>query len=187
MAVLRASLPNHLHVKLLIVYSRMNAGTQKYVHSKCLRRWQDSVQRLVQWRDKIDGKSPLMAPLLIVGVSLAKCMCPHAVTHHCRARGINPGACVHADRAHRCSVCRELYSMAPRPAGGQWRLWGAARTVAATCLIALLALGLTGSCSELTMAKSTIPAAWLAMLPSNVYTTHPVPRPTSTSSALNSK
>ncbi|CAL8462769.1 g2302 [Coccomyxa elongata] len=77
-------------------------GTQKYVHSKCLRRWQDSVQRLVQWRDKID------------------------------------------DRAYRCSVCRELYSMAPRPVGGQWRLWGAARTVAATCLIALLALGLTG-------------------------------------------
>ena len=40
----------------------MNAGTQKYVHSKCLRRWQDSVQRLVQWRDKIDGKPLLMTP-----------------------------------------------------------------------------------------------------------------------------
>ncbi len=40
----------------------MNAGTQKYVHSKCLRRWQDSVQRLVQWRDKIDGKPLLMSP-----------------------------------------------------------------------------------------------------------------------------
>lgn len=51
---------------------------------------------------------------------------------------------VRADRAYRCSVCRELYSLAPRPLGGRWRLWGAARTIAATSVTALLALGLSG-------------------------------------------
>ncbi|EIE26152.1 hypothetical protein COCSUDRAFT_65011 [Coccomyxa subellipsoidea C-169] len=48
------------------------------------------------------------------------------------------------DRAYRCSVCRDLYSMAPRPLRGRWRLWGTARTIVATSVIALLALGLSG-------------------------------------------
>lgn len=51
------------YICLLTVCARMGTGTQKYVHSKCLRRWQDSVQRLVQWRDKIDGTSLLITSL----------------------------------------------------------------------------------------------------------------------------
>ena len=39
------------HDKRLIVI----AGTHKYVHAKCLRRWQDTVQKRVQWKDKFDG------------------------------------------------------------------------------------------------------------------------------------
>ncbi|CAK0784725.1 hypothetical protein CVIRNUC_007929 [Coccomyxa viridis] len=32
-------------------------GTHKYVHAKCLRRWQDTVQRRVQWKDKQDDRA----------------------------------------------------------------------------------------------------------------------------------
>lgn len=35
--------------------------------------------------------------------------------------------------------------MAPRPLGGRWRAWGSLRAIAATSLIALLALGLSGA------------------------------------------
>lgn len=38
----------------------MLPGTHKYVHAKCLRRWQDTVQRRVQWKDKQDGELHLL-------------------------------------------------------------------------------------------------------------------------------
>ncbi len=49
------------------------------------------------------------------------------------------------DRAARCCVCRQLYSVQPRARGLGWRAWAGARSVAAAAAVALLAFGLSGA------------------------------------------
>ena len=52
-----------------------------------------------------------------------------------------------ADRAYRCGVCRELYSLPPRMLHGRLHVMGSLKALAMTALIALLALGVSGGCS----------------------------------------
>jgi hypothetical protein len=49
-----------------------------------------------------------------------------------------------ADRAYRCGVCREMYSMPPRLFWPGGRVWGTLRALAATFAVTVLALGLSG-------------------------------------------
>ena len=50
-----------------------------------------------------------------------------------------------ADRAYRCGVCREMYSMPPRMMHGRLHVMGSLKALAMTTLIALLALGVSGA------------------------------------------
>ena len=60
--------------------------------------------------------------------------------------------CVSADRAYRCGVCRELYSMPPRMLHGRLHVMGSLKALAMTALIALLALGVSGKCLSARLA-----------------------------------
>ncbi|KAK9804843.1 hypothetical protein WJX72_008395 [[Myrmecia] bisecta] len=75
-------------------------GTQAYVHSKCLRKWQENVLAL-----------------------------------HTTRRD---------ERAHRCSVCHELFSQQPPSIGWGLRMSSALRGVGGAICISLLAFGLSG-------------------------------------------
>ncbi len=57
-----------------------------------------------------------------------------------------------ADRAYRCGVCRELYSMPPRMLHGRLHVMGSLKALAMTALIALLALGVSGEASSARLA-----------------------------------
>jgi len=61
------------------------------------------------------------------------------------ARARPHAVCGAADRAARCCVCRQLYSVQPRARGLGWRAWAGARSVAAAAAVALLAFGLSGA------------------------------------------
>lgn len=52
-----------------------------------------------------------------------------------------------ADRAYRCGVCREPYSLPPRVLHGRLHVMGSLKALAMTALIALLALGVSGGFS----------------------------------------
>ncbi|KAK9823070.1 hypothetical protein WJX81_006746 [Elliptochloris bilobata] len=80
-------------------------GTQRYVHLKCLRRWQDvcALQKRVLM---MDAKRD--------------------------------------DRAARCCVCRQLYSVQPRVLSLGWRAWAGLRYLVAAAAVTLLAFGLSG-------------------------------------------
>ena len=56
----------------------------------------------------------------------------------------NKKACVRADRAARCCVCRQLYSVQPRVRGLGWRAWARLRYLMAAAAVTLLAFGLSG-------------------------------------------
>ena len=53
--------------------------------------------------------------------------------------------CVRADRAARCCVCRQLYSVQPRVRGLGWRAWARLRYMVAAAAVTLLAFGLSGT------------------------------------------
>ena len=52
--------------------------------------------------------------------------------------------CVRTDRAARCCVCRQLYSVQPRVRGLGWRAWARLRYLMAAAAVTLLAFGLSG-------------------------------------------
>lgn len=75
--------------------------------------------------------------------------CTAHASHSCAARVVLTGGGVvaagFADRAARCCVCRQLYSVQPRTHGWAWRTWAGVRYFVAAAAVTLLAFGLSGA------------------------------------------
>lgn len=61
----------------------MVAGTQKYVHVKCLRRWQDSVQRHMHRKDRLDGAHQLPGVLICLQAATSGAVLFAIASHKC--------------------------------------------------------------------------------------------------------